>query len=143
MNTVDVLREAKAILSDQAAWGRGVLHCNRTGTVCALGAIGKVLGLDYDGLYEQKRCPYDVLSEHPAVIALSSAIGAGYGDIRADERVYEFNDDVHRAHHHGRLIDAFDRAILSLADKKQAARETDAAQAVAPVADAVAVLVGE
>lgn len=113
MNTVDVLRDAKAILSDEASWGRAKLVCDRTGRVCALGAIAKVAQIP---LYEDDIDPYDVLLAHPAVVALGAVLPPRHNRRvdRADERVYEFNDEAHRANHHAKLIDAFDRAILSL-----------------------------
>lgn len=129
MNTVDVLRRAKEILSDPERWSKTGYGLEAGEPSCAAGAIW-LAGHGRRGLS-------DYVGD-PALSALWRAIGGGHGPWGC---IAKWNDDP--ATTHADLIDAFDRAILAEADKKQAARETDAALAVAPVADAIAVLVGE
>lgn len=114
MNTIDVLRCAKEEIVDESQWWTGGLICNTTGRVCALGAIAKVL-FGPDRLREaddDQEGIYDALIGHPAVAALDAVIQSDHGEDDVD-RVFYFNDR-HEENHHAKVIDAFDRAILSL-----------------------------
>ena len=114
--TVDVLREAKAIIVDEGRWGSGEL-CDVQGRVCALGAIARVVYGDWDDENEV----YPRLRREGAVLALSEAIDDLWGDDPL-WRIYGMNDDdfsadgkthLSLAERHTRIIDAFDRAILA------------------------------
>lgn len=114
MNTVDVLRRAKEILSDETRWERGGQYyrgpdgysCDQKDAVtfCLAGAVGQAAGFDPT----DNSKPW---TDHPALEAVwqqvreqALAKGASW--------VQSWNDDVAT---HAELIDAFDRAILSLA----------------------------
>lgn len=111
MKTVDVLRRAKEILSDETRWCRSGTYASDTeghvvGTTdaeaakfCGLGAVASAAGVDAEA---RMGAAYDI----PAAKALIEASGVGMaGDFIG------WND---RRATHADLIDAFDRAILSL-----------------------------
>lgn len=139
MNPVDVLRGAKEILSDESRWcrsgnyavnGRGaaVRTTDRTAArFCGLGAVAAAAGIDAEGTHG---AAYDI----PAARALIRASVGG-----ASANFIGWND---RKATHADLIDAFDRAILSLAGDTKAEREAERREAVAPVADAVEAVLG-
>lgn len=126
METVDVLRRAKEILSDPARWYKGNYN-GPNGSMCALQAIRRGSGA-FDILDENERT-------ETARDALIAVLGFRYGD-----EVGIWNDN--KATTHADLIDAFDRAILTEYEKAGREREGEAAQAVAPVADACEAVLG-
>lgn len=98
MNTVDVLRGAKAILSDERNWTQnGALYRRRDDggmSYCVYGAMGHVT--------TGEEIPGVSIANSPAAKAFQRAIGM--------QMVGSFNDSAT----HEEVIDAFDRAILSL-----------------------------
>lgn len=111
MNTVDVLREAKALLSDPARWIK-VDYFDDNGGMCALGALARVNGInDASGIWK--------LEQNPAFKALDVALPPGphmafKNPSDAFSRIGLFNDACWREGRHEELIAAFDRAMLSL-----------------------------
>src|SRR5687767_7173278 len=102
MNTLDVLRTARALIADEAKWATIDL-CTPDGRFCALGAIGRVIGFTEDELRGWRN--YVPLRQHPAVVALGET--TGHADERMTDRVARFNDK----NPHAVVLDLFDRTI--------------------------------
>lgn len=125
METIDILKQARSVITDHKAWTHGTLvDVNEDGDdcYCALGAICKVefpdLLLGYQDLYNQ----YDVyvdLNKSAAVAAVVEALPPNYRLLSIygsnTRRVYAFNDDcaLDADKAHGAVLAVFDAAIAN------------------------------
>lgn len=91
MNTVQILKDARALISDEKNWVKGAYRKNIDGRecFCALGAVFKVSASEDVFFQDQLK----------AENALALAAGTSW--------VPEFND----AHTHAEVLTLFDRAI--------------------------------
>lgn len=103
MNTVEVLKAARALIADEAHWAQGFYAVNADGNVtdpfcedackfCSVGAVANVLGI-----YGSEAEDHDIIRQ------LNHA--AGYFSDSAD--IVGFNDN----YTHDEVLTVFDRAI--------------------------------
>ena len=123
MDTIDILKQARSVITDHKAWTRGTLvDVNEDGDACycALGAICKAefpdLLLDYQDPDKQ----YDVyadLNKSAAVAAVVEVLLPNYRVLSIyglnTHRVYAFNDGIGVDTAHADVLAVFDAAIAN------------------------------
>jgi hypothetical protein len=126
MDTIDILKQARSVITDRKAWTHGTLiDVNEDGDdcYCALGAICKVefpdlLLLAYQNPDAQCDVYFD-LNKSAAVAAVVEALPPNYRELSISHSlshgVYAFNDDcaldVDKAH--ANVLAVFDAAIAN------------------------------
>jgi hypothetical protein len=102
-STVEILREARAYLSDPARWHQG--HYGDDARTCMVGGVKRaVSGSQFGSFFSDSRA-------YPAVMALARSIGDG---VRLSG-VFAFNDSTT----HAEMLAAFDRAIANEEAREQ------------------------
>lgn len=134
-----VLRAAKDSIADERNWTNDGVLCDTTGRICALGAVGRALGISDEMLRDQGNGTYDSLEKQPAVIALAKASESNAADPTV--AVYRAND----RQHHADVLALFDKAIALVegewADSILATPNADAALEVMAACDTAGAVV--
>ena len=103
---LEVLRRARGLIEDPANWTRGMVG-DRSGRVCAVGAVGRAIGLDFTNVCTPEYYADEAVARaHPAIAALVAV--APKSDIEtALSPVARVNDEQG----HAAVLALFDRAI--------------------------------
>jgi hypothetical protein len=100
MTAKQILESARNLIADRSHWGQGSLYNEHSGRFCALGAIGRAIGVELDDL------DYD-LPEQP-IKRLARVLGWEEAELSDPvDVIYEYNDKMP----HDCVIAAFDKAI--------------------------------
>lgn len=105
-STLQVLKDARALISDATRWTRGELYDTYSGRSCALGAVHRASNPEWVGEHVR---PADTYTE--AVAALSAHVPYPWSTT-PHANVWLFNDDPDTSHPD--VLALFDKAIAKL-----------------------------